>query len=375
MLRAVAGFVRAGTAPVVAEARLGVDALDQRTAQRHVQLLNAAADRQDREASGDGGADQRQGRVVALKVVEVRRLALAALIVAGMHVARAARHQQPGQGVEQAEHFLAQGWDQDGQRADAVEHGLGIAGRALVERHVRNRFGAGGDANDHGRWASGRGRKRSAITAPSMPQAISAAIPRGVPSVSNPTSTPETGAEAELERPHQRRCAAGVSGVAGQRPGSGVGIIEALAADDHHQGRHDRPQHVHAAERQHYQHDGGAERHPGDRRQHAVQAEYRQQPGIELRAGDQADRAQAEDQRELRGIEAEAVLEHRRAAGQVGEHAERAAAAHDGVGEKGSLAQDHHIARGLAGEGQARAAFLRQGFGQHVPGADDADAP
>ena len=100
VLRTVAGFVRAETAPVVAKARLGVDLLDQGPAQRHIQLLDSPANRQDGETSGDGGANQRQGCLVALKIVEVGGLALATLIMAGMHVARASRHQQPSQRVE-----------------------------------------------------------------------------------------------------------------------------------------------------------------------------------------------------------------------------------------------------------------------------------
>ncbi len=114
-------------------------------------------------------------------------------VVAGMHVAGAAGNEQAGQRIEQVQHGLAQRRDQDGQRAGTAQHGLRVAGRSLVERHVVQGFGAGGDANDHSAAClrSGLGRNRSAMTAPSMPQNIIAAIPRGVPSVSRPTSRPE----------------------------------------------------------------------------------------------------------------------------------------------------------------------------------------
>ena len=45
-----------------------------------------------------------------------------------------------------------------------------------------------------------------------MPQTISAAMPRGVPSVSKPTSRPELAPRLNCDRAHQRRGAAGMSG-------------------------------------------------------------------------------------------------------------------------------------------------------------------
>ena len=45
-----------------------VHMLVQRAAQRHVQLLDAAADAQQRQAARDGAADQRQGGGIAGRV-------------------------------------------------------------------------------------------------------------------------------------------------------------------------------------------------------------------------------------------------------------------------------------------------------------------
>ena len=58
---AVALLERAAPAAMVEAARLGMDRLEQRAAERHVQLLDAAADRQDGDASGDSLGDQRAG--------------------------------------------------------------------------------------------------------------------------------------------------------------------------------------------------------------------------------------------------------------------------------------------------------------------------
>ena len=75
--------------------------LVQRAAKRHVQLLDAAADRQHRHPRAQ--APRRiSGRVrgVARRVVQLGRQAVAAAIEVGMHIARAAGQQQAVQTVE-----------------------------------------------------------------------------------------------------------------------------------------------------------------------------------------------------------------------------------------------------------------------------------
>ena len=94
----------------------------QRAAEGDVQLLDAAADRQDRHAARDRGADQRQRGGVARGVVQVGRLAVATFIVAGVDVARAARDQQAVEAVEHGQFRLAQRGDHDGDRAGAAQH-------------------------------------------------------------------------------------------------------------------------------------------------------------------------------------------------------------------------------------------------------------
>ena len=71
MLRPVALLERAGAGAVIQPAVHRVHLLVQRAAEGDVQLLDAAADRQDRHAARDRGADQRQRGFVGRRVVQV----------------------------------------------------------------------------------------------------------------------------------------------------------------------------------------------------------------------------------------------------------------------------------------------------------------
>ncbi len=123
-------------------------ALDQRAAERDVQLLNATTDGQHRHTPGDRGADQRQRGVIPLQVMILGRLAFTAGIVRRVHVARTAGHQQAMQMVQQAELHLPHGRDHDRQRPDTAQHRGGVASRRLMHRHVVDQLCAGGNANN-----------------------------------------------------------------------------------------------------------------------------------------------------------------------------------------------------------------------------------
>ena len=136
---------------VVDPVRQVLQPLVQRAAQRHVQFLEAAADRQHRHAARHRRTDQRQGGAVARHVLPgafgVRR----AVIVAGMHVGAAAGEYDAVQPFEQ-------GLDVGGRPVgrDQHRHGvhelvgrldIGIGGG--VVRHAENAelFGAAADAD------------------------------------------------------------------------------------------------------------------------------------------------------------------------------------------------------------------------------------
>ena len=126
-----------------------VHLLVQRAAERHVQLLDAAADRQHRHAARERLGDQPQRGGVAFQVVVLGREAVAAVVVRGMHVARAAGQQQTVEPIEHGQRCLAHRRDQDRHRAGAAQHGRGIARRRIVAQlAVHDQSGAGRDADD-----------------------------------------------------------------------------------------------------------------------------------------------------------------------------------------------------------------------------------
>ena len=92
---------RLGRAMIAAAFDL-VHELVQRAAQRHVDLLQAAADREQRHAAIDRMADQRQGGGVARRIVRRARPALLAVIVVRLDIGRAAGQQHAVEHVEQA---------------------------------------------------------------------------------------------------------------------------------------------------------------------------------------------------------------------------------------------------------------------------------
>ena len=62
-----------GVFAMVVEARLGIHLLVDVAAQGHVDFLHAAADAEDRQATGDGGLDQRQVEQVAVAILTLLR--------------------------------------------------------------------------------------------------------------------------------------------------------------------------------------------------------------------------------------------------------------------------------------------------------------
>jgi len=106
--------------------------LVQRAAQGHIQFLDAAADRQHRQAARHRRADQRQRGVVAPRVVPVGRQRLRHAIAVRLDIAAAARQQQPVQPVEHRHQPLALGRQQDRDGAGPADHRRAVAGRGRV---------------------------------------------------------------------------------------------------------------------------------------------------------------------------------------------------------------------------------------------------
>ena len=125
------GVGRLGRA-MIAPALDLVHELMQRAAQRHVDFLQAAADREQRHAAVDRMADQRQGGGVARRIVRRARPALLALIVVRLDIGRAAGQQHAVQACRAGgrgprswpgllAEFGADRRDQDRQAADGMD--------------------------------------------------------------------------------------------------------------------------------------------------------------------------------------------------------------------------------------------------------------
>ena len=131
---------------VVDPVRQVLQPLVQRAAQRHVQFLEAAADRQHRHAARHRGADQRQGGAVARHVLPGALGVRRAVIVAGMHVGAAAGEHDPVQPLEQGLDIRGRPVGRDQHRHGVHEMvgrlDIGIGGG--VVRHAENTelFGA-----------------------------------------------------------------------------------------------------------------------------------------------------------------------------------------------------------------------------------------
>ena len=167
---AVALGVRLGlVGAVVAAARDLVEVLVQRAAEGDVQLLDAAADGEQRHAARHGAADQRQGGGVARRVGEVVLARGRAAVVRGVDVGRAAGDHDAVQSVEQRVRVepIGQGRDQDRQRPGADHHRVDILGADRVEVELVARLQAGGDTDErehgfagHGSFPQGRSTHR-----------------------------------------------------------------------------------------------------------------------------------------------------------------------------------------------------------------------
>ena len=112
-----------------------VHELVQRAAQRHVDLLQAATDREQRHAAIDRVPDQRQGGGVAGGIVGRAGPAFLAVMMR-LDIGRAAGQQHAVERVEQPvervghggviAQFRAEGRDQDRQGADGADRGLDV---------------------------------------------------------------------------------------------------------------------------------------------------------------------------------------------------------------------------------------------------------
>jgi len=132
--RVVAELARQlAVAPVVELAGQLVDQLVQAAAERDVELLVAAADRQHGHAALQRHADQRQGGGVALAVVQGALARRLAAVMVRLDVGRAAGQQQA---VERARHRVraagrARGRDQERQPLDAGDDGVDVTVRTV----------------------------------------------------------------------------------------------------------------------------------------------------------------------------------------------------------------------------------------------------
>ena len=142
---------------VVAPARQLVHMLVQAAAQRHVELLDAAADGQERHAAGNRAADQRQRGGVAVGVGEVALPRRRAAIESGIDVRRASGDEDAIQPVQQRlmVEALPDGWDQHRDRLGTGDHGIDILLADAVEVKLVTWLQAGGDADQRHRGAVG----------------------------------------------------------------------------------------------------------------------------------------------------------------------------------------------------------------------------
>ena len=150
------GLVRA----VVEPARELMDMLVQRAAQGDVELLQPAADAQDRHGPGERADDQGQGGGVARRVGLVALARRRAAIEARVDVGRAARDHQA---VEPAEQLVgiepgAQGRDQDRDRRGAGDDGVDILVADAVEMDLVAALQAGGHPDEGGGVIVAHGR-------------------------------------------------------------------------------------------------------------------------------------------------------------------------------------------------------------------------
>ena len=111
-----------------------LDVLMQGTAQRYVQLLEAAADREQRHRALEGAPDQRQGCGVAGGIAQALRARRRSRIVVGLDVRRAAGDQEA---VEPIQHRIRlearpKRWDDQRHRAGAIADGLDVLGADLM---------------------------------------------------------------------------------------------------------------------------------------------------------------------------------------------------------------------------------------------------
>ena len=104
------------------------NALMQRAAERDIQLLDAAADRQHRHVAPHRLADQRQCRRVAVRIVQRALHARRAAVMVRLDIRRAAGQQQTVEPVKQraAIGLRADRRDQHRQAAGDLDDGLGI---------------------------------------------------------------------------------------------------------------------------------------------------------------------------------------------------------------------------------------------------------
>ena len=90
-----------------------------------------------------------------------------------------------------------------------------------------------------------RGRNRSAATANNEPANISNAIPRGVPSVNNPTNSPLVAPRANWATPMTAAAEPACAAWRPNAPAVTLPLLEALTTQRQKYRRHDHPQYVH----------------------------------------------------------------------------------------------------------------------------------
>ncbi|MNN31096.1 hypothetical protein D3C81_1447670 [compost metagenome] len=115
----------------------------------HVHFLEAAADAEQRQPGIHRGADQRQGQVVAGRIVRSARGAVRPLVVLRLDVGRRAGEQQAVEALEQVRNVdqLGRGRDDQRQAAGANGYGAQVLVAGDVEGMRADLFAAGADAD------------------------------------------------------------------------------------------------------------------------------------------------------------------------------------------------------------------------------------
>lgn len=124
----VANFDRALGRAVVQSSGDFMDALMQAAAERNIQLLYASTDTKHRNAVRYRGANQRQGQLITLGIMQGTGLACRSIVVMRLDIGAASRNQKPVEVRDDDVDIdpIPNGWDENRQRTRRVADGNDI---------------------------------------------------------------------------------------------------------------------------------------------------------------------------------------------------------------------------------------------------------